>query len=269
MNHFIKLNCESNDTLANIYNSYRNRTQYAMNNFIILRAVNELLLSIKDVKLIPGNILDILNNSLIASDDFDRDWTTTTDIRTIWHDVKNEKFMSNVSYPVLVELVASLDEAMVKITELYLPNMDLANIKKKKYQTSISSKDIVIDSKTLIYPYIVCRHCCNNTNDLPLLFSDRQVIPWINMTIKLRHMIIHNDAKFDQNEEKNFTQKNLTNFDDNGYLKFDKNKIDAIFNYHASHLANFICWLDSKATIYLGTEFNPKVETKDFRKANF
>ena len=267
MNYLIELNCElTNNLLKDIYDSYRIRTQYAMNNFIILRAVNEILNNIDDINNISSDLLDILDSSLVASDNFSDDWTTKTNIRTLWSDVKLGTFISKVSYNVLVDLVASLDEIMVKITELYLPNMDLAQLKKKKFCTNVSSRNIIIDSKTLIYPYVVYRHCLRNDNEIPLLFSDPQVIPWIYMTIKLRHMIIHNNAKFDPNEDNNFYREKLKETHVDGSLRFDKNQIDAIFTYHASHLANFICWLDSKAEIYSGTDFKPKNEPKQFRK---
>lgn len=270
MNTFIQLKCKPNNhELEKIYNEYLARTQYAMNNFIILRTVSEVLNTLPNINIIPKSNLNTINQLLIASDNYPLSWTTKTDLETLWQEAKNTKLMSHISYPVLVELVAALDEAMVKITELFLPNMDLAMLKKKKYCSSYSSKYFTINSKTLVYPYMVFRHCYKYGDKLPLLFSNDRVIPWINTTIVLRHMIIHNDAKFDTKEDDILKIGLTTTRHDDGFLLFNKNDIDDIFNYHATHLADFICWLDTDAEIYLSSDFKPKSEPKDFRKSNY
>lgn len=268
MNTFIQLKCKpKNHELEKIYNEYLARTQYAMHNFIILRAVSEVLINhLPNIDIIPKSELDKINGLLIASDNYPLSWTTKTDLETLWQEAKNEKLMSHISYSVLVELVAALDEAMVKITELFLPNMDLAMLKKKKF----SSSNFTITSKTLIYPYVVFRHCYKDKNTLPLLFSDHTVIPWINTTILLRHMIIHNDAKFDTKEESSVLKiKFTTQRHEDNSLRFDKNDIDVIFNHHANNLANFICWLDTDAEVNYSSDFTPKIEPQTFRKSTY
>lgn len=256
------LDNDVSNELKEIYKAYKIRTKNIMLNFSLGRTINELisnlLIKFSEEEII--NLLKVNNVKLTASNDNPEEWTTTFDCIELIKSIKQDEYITRISKSALIELVAALDQTMVELAQYFLPNipLDKGGFKKKKLIVNYYGKYIQIDSKTLIYPYIIYRHCYkfNDENKKPILFNDRRALLWIRDSIALRHFIIHNDGKF-LGKEKDLFITRYVNTTDNCPLEFDKNIIDTIYWFHIDHLLDFINTMFQYGQINATSEWNP------------
>lgn len=241
--------------LREFFDEYKFRTSNVMRNFAIGLTAKGVIES-----LAKEHKQELENYILRASTDHDLSATTYFKFEDIVLNVYNGTYINQLSYGALIELCSALDQLMVNLYQYYLPNLSSGKVKNNKILAKCRNKEVIINSKTLIYPYSIYRHCFNSS-DAPLLLQPEPIC-WIRDTIALRHMIIHNNCLFSEDEKQLFITFHSPK--ESKYIQFNDNAIDDIYHYHSAHVVNFINKLAKHAEINLTEKWNPNSLNIDF-----